>query len=63
MRRQPFQKVHNKVENAQMALRRLAQAGSDKSNGIESTEANLVQWLVELLRMCSVDELVMLVFY
>ncbi|KAI1713929.1 lipoprotein amino terminal region domain-containing protein [Ditylenchus destructor] len=52
----PFAKVE-KVEQAQQKLKFLIRAASDKNAGIETTEAMNLQRLVEVLRMCSVQEL------
>lgn len=53
----PFRAAANKVEQAQQILRKLIQTLSDKTNGIEAEITIQLQRLVELLRMCSVEEL------
>ncbi|KAI1725330.1 lipoprotein amino terminal region domain-containing protein [Ditylenchus destructor] len=53
----PFAKVHQKTTQAQKILQRLLRATADQSNGMESAEAEYLQRFVELLRMCTIDDL------
>ncbi|KAE9553665.1 hypothetical protein FO519_003113 [Halicephalobus sp. NKZ332] len=53
----PFATVQNKVEQVLQILRKLAHAVSDKVNGIETETTLKLQKLVEIVRMCSVEEL------
>lgn len=55
-RNSPFEGVP-KVEQAQQILRKLTHAASDKINGIEFDQLVLLQRLVEIFRMSSVEEL------
>lgn len=57
-RNSPFRDVQNKVQQAEQALRKLAQsAESNQNGGIEIEVPIQLQRLVETLRMCSQEEL------
>lgn len=53
----PFRNAENKADQAQLILRKLIQATSDKNNGIEAELTIQLQRLVELLRMSTMHEL------
>jgi len=53
----PFAVMSGKVEKIQQLVQKLVQATSNKVKGIETFEATQLQTLVELLRMCTQEEL------
>jgi hypothetical protein len=56
-RNSPFKEVENKQSQAEQALRKIVQSASDKQQGIEVEAPLQLQRLVDVLRMCSVEEL------
>jgi len=53
----PFKDAQNKVQQAEHALQKLVHTAANKENGIEIEAPIQLQRLVEILRMCSADEL------
>jgi len=53
----PFKKINNKVNQIERLISKLARMWSDKVNGIESEATTIFTKIVELTRMCTIDEL------